>query len=75
MITYTKLMASCLLLFCDVSLYLGKPTAAEPVVNHIDFRVGRIVSAKKHPDADKLFVEESKIFFFFFLCVLGVQKS
>ncbi|XP_044175860.1 aminoacyl tRNA synthase complex-interacting multifunctional protein 1-like isoform X2 [Acropora millepora] len=36
----------------------GKPTAAEPDVHHIDFRVGKIVSAKKHPDADTLFVEE-----------------
>ena len=62
-------MASCLLLFCIVSLYSGKPTAAEPDVHHIDFRVGKIVSAKKHPDADTLFVEESKFFFLFFsLC-------
>ena len=68
-------MASCLLLFCIFSLYSGKPAAAEPDVHHIDFRVGKIVSAKKHPDADTLFVEESKFFFVFFLCVLGVQKS
>ena len=53
------------------SLYSGKPTAAEPDVHHIDFRVGKIVSAKKHPDADTLFVEESKFFsFFFFVCLV-----
>lgn len=54
------------------SSYSGKPTAAEPDVHHIDFRVGKIVSAKKHPDADTLFVEESKFFSFFFsfVCLL-----
>ena len=53
-------------------MYSGKPTAAEPDVHHIDFRVGKIVSAKKHPDADTLFVEESKFFsfFFFFVCLV-----
>lgn len=30
----------------------------EPDVSRIDFRVGKIVSAKRHPDADTLFVEE-----------------
>ena len=32
----------------------------EPDVSRIDFRVGKITSAKRHPDADTLFVEESK---------------
>jgi len=27
-------------------------------VGRLDFRVGRIVSAKKHPDADALYVED-----------------
>lgn len=40
----------------------GKGKKAEeegPVdVSRLDFRVGRIVSAKKHPDADSLYVEE-----------------
>ncbi|KAK3886751.1 hypothetical protein Pcinc_009126 [Petrolisthes cinctipes] len=40
----------------------GKGKKAEdegPVdVSRLDFRVGRIVSAKKHPDADTLYVEE-----------------
>lgn len=33
-------------------------SAAEPDVSRIDFRVGKIISAKHHPDADTLFVEE-----------------
>lgn len=35
-----------------------QPSSAEPDVHHIDFRVGKILSAEKHPDADTLFVEE-----------------
>ncbi|KJE88739.1 small inducible cytokine subfamily E [Capsaspora owczarzaki ATCC 30864] len=35
------------------------PAAGEDAkVHQLDFRVGRIVSAKKHPDADSLYVEE-----------------
>lgn len=38
----------------------GGLTAEEPPVDvgRLDFRVGRILSAKKHPDADSLYVEE-----------------
>jgi aminoacyl tRNA synthase complex-interacting multifunctional protein 1 len=38
----------------------GGATADEPPVDvgRLDFRVGRIISAKKHPDADSLYVEE-----------------
>lgn len=38
----------------------GGVTAEEPPVDvgRLDFRVGRILSAKKHPDADSLYVEE-----------------
>ena len=41
--------------------YFGpaKPTA-EVDVSRLDFRIGKIMSAKKHPEADTLFVEESK---------------
>ena len=28
-------------------------------MSRVDFRVGRVVSAKKHPEADKLYLEES----------------
>ncbi|XP_071534873.1 aminoacyl tRNA synthase complex-interacting multifunctional protein 1 [Panulirus ornatus] len=36
-----------------------KPEDEAPVdVSRLDFRVGKIVSAKKHPDADSLYVEE-----------------
>ena len=35
-------------------------STVEPDVSRIDFRVGKILSAKRHPDADTLFVEESK---------------
>ncbi|XP_078345985.1 uncharacterized protein LOC144631429 [Oculina patagonica] len=34
------------------------PSSSEPDVSRIDFRVGKILSAKHHPDADTLFVEE-----------------
>lgn len=35
------------------------PKEEAPIdVSRLDFRVGRIVSAKKHPDADSLYVEE-----------------
>ena len=37
-----------------------QPGSTEPDVHHIDFRVGKILSAKRHPDADTLYVEESK---------------
>ena len=30
-------------------------------MSRIDFRVGKILSAKHHPDADALFVQESKL--------------
>jgi tRNA-binding EMAP/Myf-like protein len=38
----------------------GGITTEEPPVDvgRLDFRVGRILSAKKHPDADSLYVEE-----------------
>lgn len=38
----------------------GGLTAEEPPVDvrRLDFRVGRILSVKKHPDADSLYVEE-----------------
>lgn len=38
----------------------GKKVEEEaPVdVSRLDFRVGRIVSAEKHPDADALYVEQ-----------------
>jgi aminoacyl tRNA synthase complex-interacting multifunctional protein 1 len=38
----------------------GGAALEEPPVDvgRLDFRVGRIVSAKKHPDADSLYVEE-----------------
>ena len=29
-------------------------------VSRLDLRVGKMLSAKRHPDADTLFVEESK---------------
>ncbi|CAL4064360.1 unnamed protein product, partial [Meganyctiphanes norvegica] len=39
-----------------------KPEDDLPVdVSRLDFRVGRIVTAKKHPDADSLYVEEVDI--------------
>ncbi len=41
-------------------------------MSRIDFRVGKILSAKHHPDADTLFVEESKkICRKICVCVLG----
>lgn len=41
----------------------GGGTLEEPPVDagRLDFRVGHIVSAKKHPDADSLYVEEIDI--------------
>jgi tRNA-binding EMAP/Myf-like protein len=38
----------------------GGATSEEPPVDvgRLDLRVGRIMSAKKHPDADSLYVEE-----------------
>ena len=38
----------------------GGLTAEEPPVDvrRLDFRVGRILTVKKHPDADSLYVEE-----------------
>ncbi|KAJ9587790.1 hypothetical protein L9F63_018773 [Diploptera punctata] len=38
----------------------GNTTVEEPPVDvgRLDFRVGRIISAKRHPDADSLYVEE-----------------
>lgn len=35
-----------------------QPGSTEADVHHIDFRVGKILSAKRHPEADTLFVEE-----------------
>ena len=37
-----------------------KPEVEEAAVDvsRLDFRVGKIVTAKKHPDADSLYVEE-----------------
>ena len=43
-----------------ILFYSEQPGSTEPDVHHIDFRVGKILSAKRHPDADTLFVEESK---------------
>ena len=43
-----------------IPFYSEQPGSTEPDVHHIDFRVGKILSAKRHPDADTLFVEESK---------------
>lgn len=38
---------------------VNPPKEEAPVdVSRLDFRVGRIISAKKHPDADSLYVEE-----------------
>jgi tRNA-binding EMAP/Myf-like protein len=41
----------------------GGTTTEEPPVDvgRLDFRVGRITSAKKHPDADSLYVEEINV--------------
>ncbi|GAB6025243.1 Aminoacyl tRNA synthase complex-interacting multifunctional protein 1 [Chamberlinius hualienensis] len=36
----------------------NKESEAEPDVSQLDFRVGLIATAKKHPDADSLYVEE-----------------
>ena len=47
-----------------IPFYTEQSGSAEPDVHHIDFRVGKILSAKRHPDADTLFVEESKQQFF-----------
>ena len=44
----------------EILFYSEQPGSTEPDVHHIDFRVGKILSAKRHPDADTLFVEESK---------------
>ena len=43
-----------------IPFYSEQPGSTEPDVHHIDFRVGKILSAKRHPDSDTLFVEESK---------------
>lgn len=43
-----------------IPFYTEQSGSTEPDVHHIDFRVGKILSAKRHPDADTLFVEESK---------------
>ena len=41
-------------------------------VARLDFRVGKIVSAKKHPDAEKLYVEEvSSLVYYSFLKTLN----
>ena len=44
----------------EILFYSEQPGSTEPDVHHIDFRVGKILSAKRHSDADTLFVEESK---------------
>ncbi|KAJ4755990.1 Methionine--tRNA ligase [Rhynchospora pubera] len=36
----------------------SKATEAEPTISKLDIRVGLITEAKKHPDADSLYVEE-----------------
>ena len=46
-------------------IFVGRPsqggaTAAPLDVSRLDFRIGRVVSAKKHPDADSLYVEEGE---------------
>lgn len=43
-----------------IPFYSEQPGSTEADVHHIDFRVGKILSAKRHPEADTLFVEESK---------------
>ena len=45
--------------------FVGRPsqagaTAAPVDVSRLDFRIGRVVTAKKHPDADSLYVEEGE---------------
>ena len=49
------------LVFSLIYNYLEPTSSSEPDVSRIDFRVGKILSAKHHPDADTLFVEESKL--------------
>ena len=40
---------------------LGKQQEAAPVdFSRLDVRVGRIISARRHPEADSLYVEEGK---------------
>ena len=58
-------MSNCCLEVIGVKLFFpclnsDAANTVEPDVSRIDFRVGKIVSAKRHPDADTLFVEESK---------------
>lgn len=36
----------------------SKAAEAEPTISKLDIRVGLITEAKKHPDADSLYVEE-----------------
>ena len=44
-------------------------------VSRLDFRVGKILTAKRHPDADTLFVEESEWEFCLFLTYFLVIPS
>ena len=42
--------------------YLGSTTEEPPVdVGRLDFRIGKIVDVKKHPDAESLYVEEINV--------------
>ena len=50
-----------LIVWCLLTIYSEPASSSEPDVSRIDFRVGKILSAKHHPDADTLFVEESKL--------------
>lgn len=45
---------------CSVVLLVGFPSAAEALklLSGLDLRVGRILKAWKHPEADSLYVEE-----------------
>lgn len=51
------------MMFISLSLYnyVFEATNDRPVdVSRLDMRIGRILSVKKHPGADTLYVEESK---------------
>ena len=50
------------MLYCTASRTLSQSffPAKTVDVSRLDLRVGKILSAKRHPDADTLFVEESK---------------
>ena len=62
MVVYGCVCREC---FCLLPFFVGRPSqagaAAAPMdVSRLDFRIGLVVSAKKHPDADSLYVEEGE---------------